>query len=120
MAKVGKDSLNEVAAKASLNKVRVSARKARLVLDLIRGKRVEVALQLLQHSPKRSARLIETLLKSAVANANEKGAFDIDALRVASCWADEGKPNKRFLPRAQGRATPIRKATAHITVQLGL
>jgi large subunit ribosomal protein L22 len=120
MSKKGVSQLGEAAAKASLNGVRVSARKARLVLDLIRGKRVEIAMQLLQHSPKKSARLVEGLLKSAVANAHEKGEYDIDGLRVSACWANEGKPNKRFLPRAQGRATPIRKATAHITLELGV
>jgi len=106
-------------ASARLNNARISARKARYILDMIRGKQVEPALQVLEHSPRKGARFVEKLLKSAVANAREKSGVDIDDLWITACQADEGKTMKRYLPRAQGRATPLRKRSSHISVFLG-
>lgn len=108
----------EVVASATLRHVRVSPRKARLVINLIKGKQLEPALQILKYSPKKTAEFAEKLIKAAMASARDKGA-DIDALWITGGWVDMGRTMKRFMPRAQGRATPIRKRSAHITIQLG-
>ncbi len=102
---------------AKLQNLRGSARKARLVLDMIRGKSVNEAQKILLFSTKRMAKSIEKLLNSAVANATQKqGKADIDSLIVDKAFADEGTIMKRFLPRAQGRATVIRRKTCHVTI----
>lgn len=110
--------------KAILRFARVSARKARLVADLVRGQDVDQALEVLTFTPKKSAPLIKKLIESAMANAEfsakaANSSVDIDALYVKSIHVDQGATLRRFRPRAQGRATPIRKQTAHITVVLG-
>jgi large subunit ribosomal protein L22 len=109
----------EVVASATLRHVRISPQKARLVLGLIRGKEVERALDILRYTPKKGARLVSKLLKSAVSNAREKGGVDLDSLLVTGCWADTGRTMKRFMPRARGMATPILKRSSHITLVLG-
>jgi len=109
----------DVVATATLRHVRISPQKARLVLGLIRGKEVERALDILRFTPKKGARLVSKLLKSAVSNAREKGGVDVDALLVTGCWADTGRTMKRFMPRARGMATPILKRSSHITLVLG-
>jgi large subunit ribosomal protein L22 len=104
---------------ASLNYLRMSPQKVRLVVDLIRGRAVEEALNILTFSPKAAARPLGKLLKSAVANADQKGGFDLDKLVVKTATVDEGPTWRRWLPRAQGRATRIRKRTSHVTIVLG-
>jgi large subunit ribosomal protein L22 len=109
--------------KAALNNYRVSARKARLVVDQIRGKGVEDALNLLSLSPKRVAEPIAKLLRSAVANAEQKNENDhagieIDNLVVSTVFVDEGSSMWRIRPRAQGRASWIQKRTSKINVVL--
>jgi len=94
----------------------ISARKARLVVDLIRGRRVEQALGILEFTDKRAAGLIAKTVKSAVANAENTQNVDVDQLYVKQAYVDEGPTLKRFLPRAHGRATPIAKRTSHITI----
>jgi len=98
--------------------VRSSARKARLVIDHIRGKSVQDARALLQHTPRAVARDIEKLLASAVANAENNHELVGDDLYVKEAYADEGPTLKRFRPRALGRATRIRKRTSHLTLTL--
>ena len=96
--------------------VRLTAQKARLVVDLIRGKPVEQALSILEYTPKRGARTVLKTLRSAVANAESTQNVDVDALYVKRAFVDEGPTAKRFLPRAHGRATRVFKRTSHITV----
>jgi len=106
-------------ARATLKHVRISPRKARLMIDLIKGKQVDPALRILDFSPKKACALGSKLLRSAVANAVEKGEVDADNLWITGGWVDMGKTMHRFMPRAQGRATPIRKRSSHITILLG-
>ena len=96
--------------------VRLTAQKARLVVGLIRGKKVESAIALLEYTPKRGARTVLKTLRSAVANAEATQNVDVDTLYVKRAFVDEGPTAKRFLPRAHGRATKIFKRTSHITV----
>jgi len=103
-------------ARASSRYVRMAPRKARLVVDLIRGKPVERALGILQYTPKRAAKVLAKLLRSAVANAEHGQRVDVDALYVKRAWVDAGPTAKRFLTRAHGRATKVFKRTSHVTL----
>ncbi len=100
--------------RAKLRFVRISSRKARLVADLIRGKKSEEALNILIFTRKAAARILIKLLKSAIANATQKKTIDVDRLYVKKITVDQGPTMKRFTPRALGRATTIRKRTSHI------
>jgi large subunit ribosomal protein L22 len=104
--------------KARLRFVRIAPRKARLVADLIRGKGSEEALNILTFTKKAAAKIIIKLLKSAIANATQKKAIDIDRLYVKRIMVDQGPTMKRFMPRALGRATTIRKRASHISIVL--
>lgn len=104
-------------AKAIAKYVRVTPRKTDQVLQLIRGKRVALATEILDFSPKHVAKVIGKVLKSAVANAVAiEGKINVEELRVKQAVAGAGPTMKRFLPRAQGRATPLLKRTCHITI----
>jgi large subunit ribosomal protein L22 len=103
---------------AKLRNVRLSPRKARLVVDMVRGKGIQEAMNILQFSPQKTAPILSKLLKSAVANAEQKGVSDVDQLFVKTVMVDQGPVLRRFMPRAQGRASRIRKPTSHITVVL--
>ncbi|HHV72339.1 MAG TPA: 50S ribosomal protein L22 [Clostridia bacterium] len=105
-------------AKAVARYIRISPRKARIVLDLIRGKDVREALAILKYTPKAAAPIIEKVVKSAIANAEHNYDLDGDNLYIAQAYANEGPTLKRFRPRAQGRAARINKRTSHITVVL--
>ena len=105
-------------ARAVWRRARMSASKVRLVVDLIRGKQVDQALATLANSPKKAARMIEKVLKSAIANAEQKG-LDPEELIVKRAYVDEGPTMKRVKPRAMGRANIIRRSTCHITVVVG-
>ena len=96
--------------------IRISAQKVRLVADLVRGKKVEDALNLLMFTPKSSAPVIAKVLKSAVANAGQREGVDVDTLLVKSIRVDEGPTMKRFRARAMGRGTRILKRMSHITI----
>ena len=101
---------------AHLNSVRISAQKARLVADQIRGLPVEQAQNLLKFSNKKAAGIISKVLESATSNAEHNEGADIDDLRVATIYVDEGRTMKRFRARAKGRANRILKRSAHITI----
>ena len=107
-----------VAVRAQAKYVRIAPRKARLVMDHVRGKNVGDARALLKHTPRAAASDIAKLLESAVANAENNFELDPDELRIARAFVDEGPTIKRFRPRAQGRATPIKKRTSHMTITL--
>jgi len=106
----------EVAAK--LKGARISAQKARLVSDEVRGMPVGEALNLLEFSKKKAAHLVRKLLNSAIANAENNQGSDVDELRVATIFVDEGLTMKRMRPRAKGRGDRILKRTCHITVKV--
>lgn len=97
---------------------RLSAQKARLVADQIRGKGVEEALNILSFSTKKGAKLVKKVLDSAIANAEHNDGLDVDDLRVSTVFVDEGPTMKRIKPRAKGRADRISKRTCHITVKV--
>jgi large subunit ribosomal protein L22 len=103
-------------AKAVAKNIRISARKMRLVVDAIRGQRVESALSVLRNLPQRSAPVVEKVLQSAMANAEQKEMGDVESLMIRKVTVDEGPTMKRFIPRAMGRATPIHKRTSSITI----
>ena len=106
-----------MAFKAMHRYARISPRKARLILDLIRGRDVDDALALLKFSKKRAAVLVDKVVRSAVANAGEQEA-DTGSLFVKEAWADPGPTIKRFQPKDRGKAYPIMKRTAHLVVTL--
>jgi len=103
---------------AKLSYARVSVQKACFVLDAIRGKDVNTALGILAYNPRYASRVIEKLLKSAVANAENNNGMDVSKLYVAECFANDAPTMKRVHPRAQGRAYRILKRMSHITVVL--
>ena len=104
----------EVFAKA--RRLRLSAQKARLVADMVRGKDVASAMDILAYSPQKGAGLVKKVLESAIANAEHNEGADIDELHVSQIFVDEGMTMKRIMPRAKGRADRIFKRTCHITV----
>lgn len=103
---------------ANLRGVRIAPRKVRLVADLVRGKLVADALDILKVTNKRSAPVVSKLLASAIAGAKQNATVDIDRLYIHTMYVDGGPTMKRWCPRAQGRATPIMKRSSHITVKL--
>ena len=103
-------------AKATAKTVRVSPRKTRLVIDLIRGKRVADAIAILKFTPTKAAVEVENVLNSAIANAENNFGLEKANLVVSETFINEGPTMKRFRPRAKGSASPINKRTAHITV----
>lgn len=105
-------------ARAKVSYARISSRKVKIVIDLIRNKSVGEALAILKFTPKAAAEIVEKLLKSAIANAENNHNMDVEKLYVAEIFANQGPTLKRVQPRAQGRAFRIRKRTSHITVVL--
>ena len=106
----------EVTAKARY--VRVSPRKARFVTELVKGKKVEEALNILAFTKKAFAKTLTKLINSAVANAQQNNQMDVDTLMIKRISVDGGPTLKRYMPRAMGRATMIRKRTSHVMVVL--
>ena len=104
---------------AVIRGVRISAQKTRLVADLIRGKSVAQALNILTFSPKKAAAILKKALESAIANAEHNDGADIDELKVTTIYVDKGQSLKRFSARAKGRGNRIEKQTCHIVVKVG-
>ena len=104
------------AAKASAQTVRIAARKVRLVVDLIRGKSIGEAISILKFTPRGASPVVEKVLMSAIANAEQNYDLDIENLVVSEAYVNEGPTMKRFRPRAKGSASPILKRTSHITI----
>ena len=105
--------------KASLRGVHLSAQKGRPVADLIRGKKVDQALDILTFTPNKGAAIIQKVLESAIANAEHNDGADIDELRVSSIYVEKGAVMKRYSARAKGRGDRITKQTCHIYVTVG-
>ena len=103
---------------AKLSYARMSVQKACFVLDAIRGKDVDTALAIVMYNPRYASSVIEKLLKSAIANAENNNGLDRNNLVVAECYANKGPTMKRIRPRAQGRAYRIEKRMSHITIVL--
>ena len=110
--------MESMEARAVLKTARISPRKVKIVLDLIRGKDYELALATVKHTPKAASEYLEKLLKSAAANAENNHNMDKNNLYVAECFVCPGPIMKRIMPRAHGRAYRILKRTSHITVVL--
>ncbi|MBP1907434.1 large subunit ribosomal protein L22 [Paenibacillus turicensis] len=103
-------------AKAHARSIRIAPRKAKLVVDLIRGKQVGDAIAILRHTPKAASPIVEKLLNSAIANAEHNYSLDVNKLVVSEVFVNQGPTMKRFRPRAMGRASRINKRTSHITL----
>src|ERR1700690_3678036 len=104
--------------KASLKFARMAPRKIRLVADMVRGKGVNEAIQILTFVNKKSAPILKKLVQSAVANADQKKTVDLDTLYVKHISVDQGPTLKRYMPRAMGRASEIKKKTSHVNLIL--
>ena len=105
--------------KATLRGVRLSVDKGRFVADMIRGKRVDQALNVLQFTQKKAAVIIKKVLESAIANAEHNDGADIDELKVKTIYVEQGASLRRFTARAKGRGNQIRKPTCHVYVTVG-
>ena len=105
-------------ARAKLSYARISSRKVKIVIDMIRNKPVDVAMGILKNTPKAASELLIKLLASAVANAENNHNMDAKNLYISEIYANQGPTLKRVRPRAQGRAFRIRKRTSHITIVL--
>jgi large subunit ribosomal protein L22 len=104
---------------AKLKYIRISAQKCRLVADQIRGLSVGRAVEILEFSPKKASGIVKKVLNSAIANAEHNDGADIDELKVIKIFVDEGPTQRRFQPRAKGRACKILKRTSHLTIMVG-
>ena len=103
---------------AKLKYARISARKVKIVIDLIRGKNADEGLAILRYTPKAASPLVEKLLKSAIANAENNHGLNRDKLYIKEIYATQGPTGKRVRPAPQGRAYRVRKRTSHITIVL--
>lgn len=110
--------MEEKIARAELRHARISSRKVKIVIDLIRGKKADEALAILKYTNKAAAPMVEKLLKSAMANAVNNHDMDETKLYVSEVYANQGPTMKRIMPRAKGSANRIRKRTSHIVVVL--
>lgn len=104
--------------RAAARFVRISPRKIRLIMDQVRGRKIEEALSILSFAPQKGAPILKKLINSAVANAEQNSDVEVDSLHIKRVYADEGPTLKRWRPRALGRASRIRKRSSHLTVIL--
>jgi large subunit ribosomal protein L22 len=118
MGKPSRKKDNHAPNRVSAMTVRLAPRKARVVVDMVRGLYVDEALRALRFTPRKGARVVEKLIESALSGMEAAGKWDIDDVRVTAGWVNEGPTLRRFMPRAQGRATRIRKRTSHIHLVL--
>ena len=105
--------------KAIVRGVRLSVDKGRLVADMVRGKKVDLALNILSFTPKKAAGIVKKAVESAVANAEHNDGADIDELKITSIYVEQGATLKRFSARAKGRGNRISKGTCHVFVTVG-
>lgn len=117
-AKSGKSLKEKADARAIAKYIRTAPRKMRLVADAIRGRNVQEARNILNFARKRAAHTLVKVLNSAVANAENNHELDPERLFVWRCWVDQGPAIKRFIPRARGRASGVKKYTSHVTIEL--
>ena len=103
---------------ATARYIRMSPRKVRYVADLVRGKKVGAALDVLMFTPRRASKVVSRLIKSAIANAGQNESIDVDTLYIKKIFVDGGPTLRRFRPRPMGRATRVRKRSSHIMVVL--
>ena len=108
--------MEAIEARAVLRFFRISPHKTRLVADMVRGRKVEEAIRLLTFTNKKGARVLLKLLKSAVANAEEKKVEDTELLEISQVWVSPGPYKRKYFPRARGRADMLRQPTSHITI----
>ena len=113
-----RNAVKDTRPSAKLSYARMSVQKACFVLDAIRGKDVETALAIVTYNPRYASGVIEKLLKSAIANAENNNGMSTENLYVEECYANKGPTMKRIRPRAQGRAYRIEKRTSHLTIVL--
>ena len=107
-----------ITAKAKVTHIRIAPRKVRIVIDLIRNKPIGHAIAILKNTPKVASPVVEKLLNSAIANAQNNHNMNVDNLYISEVYADQGPTLKRIMPRAKGMATRINKRTSHITMIL--
>ena len=112
------EEIKPIEAKAILRFARISPRKVKIVADLIRGKNVEEALSIIKFTPKAASEILEKLLKSAIANAENNHSMNRGNLIISEIYANQGPTMKRIRPAAKGSAVRIRKRTSHITIVL--
>ncbi len=110
--------MSAIEAKAVLKHVRISSQKVRRLIGAIKGKPVQTGLDILKYMPQKGANIVEKIIRSAVANADQRSDIDIDSLVIRNITADQGPTLKRFKARARGRGTRILKRSSHITVVL--
>lgn len=110
--------MSQVSVTVQLSRLRISPRKVRLVADLVRGKSVEEARQILKYTVRASAQPLAKLLDSAVANARHNYQLDLDSLKIGQIMVNQGPTYKRFRPESRGRVAPIQKKTSHISLTL--
>lgn len=103
---------------AKFKYVRISPEKVRPVLNMVRGKQIQVAIDVLNYSTRKASQIVNKLVKSAVANANQKGGVDVDNLYIKNIFVGQGPTLKRWRAKARGMAGKINKRTSHITVEL--
>jgi len=118
MGKPSRKKENHAPNRVSAKNVRIAPRKARVVVDMVRGEYVDNALRALKFTNRKAARVLEKLIESGLSNMENVGGWDIDEVRVVNAYVNEGPTMRRYLPRAMGRATRIRKRTSHIHLEL--